>query len=46
MDIASITKIAIDTAKAVCSTDEFKSFMFGEYDDGTPRSLPDAIREE
>lgn len=46
MDASSLIKIAVDVASAVAETDGFKSMMFGEYSDGTPRSLPDAIREE
>lgn len=37
---------AIEVAKAVGTSDDFKSFMCGTYSDGTPRSLPDALNDE
>ena len=46
MEAAEIVKLVVDTTLKVAETDAFKSMMFGEYSDGTPRSLPDALKEE
>jgi hypothetical protein len=41
-----IIETAVAVATKLCGSEEFKSFTLGTYNDGTARSLPDAISGE
>lgn len=46
MSKKSTTKILIDTATSLVSNEKIQRTLFGEYSDGTPRSLSDCLEGE
>lgn len=45
-NIASIVTTTVGVVEAALSNDNIKGTILGKYSDGTPRSLPDAIKGE
>lgn len=42
----NVTKIIIEGVTDLVASDKARSLLFGEYSDGTPRSLPDCLDGE